>query len=68
VETHASITQHRKQVEEHTAEAEAGKGQHLDVLGSFAAVARIRTNEHPNVLRGKVDRGNVAQIHMVQIR
>jgi len=33
VETHASITEHRKQVKEDTAKAEAGEGQHLDVLG-----------------------------------
>jgi hypothetical protein len=33
VETHASITEHRKQVKEDTAKAEAGEGQHLDVRG-----------------------------------
>jgi hypothetical protein len=36
VETHASITEHRKQVKEDTAKAEAGEGQHLDVLGRDA--------------------------------
>jgi hypothetical protein len=34
VEAHASIAQHREQVKEDTAKAEAGKGQHFDILGS----------------------------------
>ena len=34
MEAHAAITQHRKQVQEDTAKAEAGKRQHLDILGS----------------------------------
>lgn len=34
MEAYAAITQHRKQVQEDTAKAEASKGQHLDILGS----------------------------------